>query len=206
MMKNINQVKRFGGTLVVLSVLATFSPSIALGYGGGSVILPQFFGIPTNNQEVLGASTVIADPANLAKYGLKEGNLIRAVSANDPDVYIVNGYGYKRLILNPVIFSFYGNLGGYRAVKAVTAEARDSFPTSGLVRNCEARDPKVYAMEVTGEDAAVLHWVNMTSEASVAQDANFFKKTFCINNNEFNWYPQSETVYTSLSQVPTYRR
>src|SRR3989344_498840 len=45
-------------------------------------------------------------------YGLKEGNTISASGSDDPDVYIVNEQGYKRLFLNPVIFSFYGHLGG----------------------------------------------------------------------------------------------
>ena len=83
---------------------------------------------------------------------------------------------------------------------------RDAFLTSGLFRNCETNDPKVYAADVTGEDIGTLHWVNVTGEQAVQQDANFFKKVFCINNNEFSWYPKSPVVYTSLSQVPAYSR
>src|SRR3990167_5207257 len=46
-------------------------------------------------------------------YGLTEGNVISAAGSDDPDVYIVNELGYKRLFLNPVIFGFYGHLGGF---------------------------------------------------------------------------------------------
>src|SRR3989344_5671419 len=139
-------------------------------------------------------------------YGLKEGNTISASGSDDPDVYIVNEQGYKRLFLNPVIFSFYGHLGGFASVKSVSAVARDAFPTSGLFRNCETNDQKVWAVEVTGEDVGALHWVNMSGSAAVAEDANFFKKVFCINNNEANWYPKSSVNYTALSQVTSYSR
>ena len=71
-----------------------------------------------------------------ADYGLKEGDVISAAGSSDPDVYIVNEMGYKRLFLNPAIFNFYGHLGGFKAVKSVSAVTRDAFVTSGLFRNC----------------------------------------------------------------------
>src|SRR3989304_2382320 len=73
-----------------------------------------------------------------ADYGLTEGDTIRAnTSAGDPDIYIVNEQGYKRLFVNPAIFTLYGHL-GWDKVKEVSAAARDGFPTSGLFRNCES--------------------------------------------------------------------
>ncbi|MBX4189889.1 hypothetical protein KW791_01145 [Candidatus Parcubacteria bacterium] len=148
----------------------------------------------------------VASAAVPSDYGLKEGNVISAAGSSDPDVYIVNDWGYKRLFLNPVIFSFYGHLGGFSAVKNVTPSVRDAFPTSGLFRNCETGDQKVWAVEVNGEDTAMLHWVNVSGDAAVSQDSNFFKKVFCINNNEANWYPKSSVAYTALNQVPVYAR
>lgn len=147
-----------------------------------------------------------ADAANLARFGLHEGDTLSVDGTTDPDIFIVNAWGYKRLFLNPVIFSFYGHLGGFNAVKHVPVEGRNAFPTSGLFRNCETGDQKVYALEVTGEDVGFLHWVNVTGDQAVLQDPNFFKKVFCINNNEFNWYPKSPTPYTVLSQLPAYNR
>src|SRR3990167_10362877 len=77
-------------------------------------------------------------------FGLKEGDLISAIFSDDPDVYIINDQGYKRLFLNPEIFKFYGHLGGFFNVKLVTKEVIDLFPTSGLFRDCESNDQKVY--------------------------------------------------------------
>ncbi|MBX4211470.1 MAG: hypothetical protein KW806_01590 [Candidatus Yanofskybacteria bacterium] len=154
--------------------------------------------IPSNN------------PPPPTQFGLKEGDMISAINTNDPDIYIVNVFGYKRLFLNPVIFNFYGHLGGYLGgwgnVKTVTSTVRDVFPTSGIFRNCETNDPKVWAVEVIGEDIGLLHHVQMTGEEAVREDPNFFKKVFCINNNEYFWYPKSSVPYTSLSQIPIYRR
>lgn len=147
-----------------------------------------------------------ASAATPADYGLHEGDTISATGSNDPDVYIVNQQGYKRLFLNPVIFSFYGHLGGFANVKHVTPAVRDAFPTSGLFRNCETNDQAVWAVEVTGEDTGTLHHVAMSGDAAVAQDPNFFAKVFCINNNEANWYAKSSVDYTSLSQIPVYSR
>jgi len=139
------------------------------------------------------------------QYNLKDGDVVSAGGSDDPDVYIVNAHGYKRLFLNPVIFSFYGHLGGFSKVKNIASTTRNVFPTSGLFRNCETNDPKVYGVEVTGEDVGMLHWVNTTGAQAVADDVNFFKKVFCINNNEFAWYKQG-TAYTSVNQIPLYTR
>ena len=65
-----------------------------------------------------------------ADYGLKEGDVVSAAGSDDPDVYIVNEMGYKRLFLNPAIFGFYGHLGGFAAVKNVSPATRDAFGTS----------------------------------------------------------------------------
>jgi len=142
---------------------------------------------------------------SLVALGLKEGDTISAAGSSDPDIYIPNIYGYKRLFLNPAIFNFYGHLGGFRNVKNATAVTRDKMVTSGLFRNCETNDPKVYGVEINGEDTGLLHWVNTTGAQAIADDANFFKKVFCINTNEFNWYSKGSN-YTSVNQVPTYTR
>src|SRR3989344_3659403 len=134
-----------------------------------------------------------------ADYGLVEGDLISASGSSDPDIYIVNQYGYKRLFLNPTIFNFYGHL-KWSNVRSVSSATRDAFPTSGLFRNCEANDPKVYAVEVTAEDGGTLHWVNITGEQAVTQDPEFFKKVFCINGAEWTWYLKA-AEYASPGQI-----
>ena len=136
-------------------------------------------------------------------YGLKEGDTISAAGSSDPDVYIVNDWGYKRLFLNPQIFNLYGHLGGFASVKNVSAATRDAFVTSGLFR--VDGDEKVYGIETTGEDVASLHWVNTSGAQAVADDPNFFKKVFVINAAEFALYSVGSS-YTSVNQVPAYTR
>ena len=150
--------------------------------------------------------------ATPAQYGLTEGDRITANNAaGDPDIHIINDWGYRRLILNPAIAGFYGHLGAWPTqflarTKQVTAATRDAFTYSGLFRNCENNDQQVWAYEFTGEDTGVIHKVVMTGDQAVAQDAMFFNKVFCINTNEYNWFSKSTTDYTSLSQIMTYSR
>lgn len=137
-------------------------------------------------------------------FGLKEGDLIRAAEVNDLNIFIINEHGYKRLFLNPVIFGFYGHLGGFSAVKNVAVSTRDAFLLSSFYRNCENNDPRIYSLEITGDDTGILHWINIIADQALSQDSNFFKKVFCINNREFSWYPKG-TNYSSLSQTEDYQ-
>lgn len=146
---------------------------------------------------VIPTAALAAVPAD---YGLTEGDTIRATG--DVDIFIVNAHGYKRLFVNPAIFNLYGHL-GWSKVKEVSPSARDAFPTSGLFRNCESGDQKVYGLEVVSGDVANLRWVNTSGAQAVADDPNFFSKVFCINNAEMALYGTG-TPYTSVSQVPQY--
>ena len=191
------------------------------GGGGGTTIpastptptptvSPAVSATPTPTVSPASVSTSKPTPASqgfvsLAAASLKDGDVISAAGSSDPDVYIVNPHGYKRLFLNPAIFGFYGHLGGFSKVKSTTSVTRDVFVTSGLFRNCETNDVKVYGVETTGEDTGKIHWVNTTGAQAVADDPNFFKKVFCINTKEFNWYPQG-AAYTSVNQIPDYTR
>ena len=142
---------------------------------------------------------------SLAALDLSEGDTISAAGSADPDIYIANEYGYKRLFLNPAIFNFYGHLGGFANVKNITTTTRNMLVTSGLFRNCETNDEHVYGVEVTGEDMGTLHWINTSGTQAVADDSDFFKKVFCINTSEFNWYIKGAD-YISVNQVPLYSR
>ena len=171
---------------------------------------PAVSGSPAPSPSTTPVSASKPTPASrgfvsLSSVSLKDGDVISASGSSDPDVYIVNPHGYKRLFLNPAIFGFYGHLGGFSKVKKATSTTRDVFVTSGLFRNCETNDKKVYGVETTGEDTGILHWVNATGDQAVADDPNFFKKVFCINTKEFNWYKQG-AAYTSVNQIPDYSR
>src|SRR3989344_7505425 len=158
---------------------------------------------PSDSLQSNSEQAVQAKPSD---YGLKEGDLISAIFSDDPDVYIINEHGYKRVFLNPEIFNFYEHLGGFFNIKLVTQEVRDSFPTSGLFRNCEDNDEKVYGVDIEGEDEGQLQWVNTSGVQAVQDDPDFFKKVFCINKKEFNWYPKSQTALTTVKEVPKYER
>ena len=157
---------------------------------------------PSDSLQSNSEQAVQAKPSD---YGLKEGDLISAIFSDDPDVYIINEHGYKRLFLNPEIFKFYGHLGGFASVKLVTPEARDAFPTVGLFRNCEQKNPKVYGFESKDEDEGNLRWINTSGEEAVQDDPDFFKKVFCINDREFKWYKRGEEL-KSVKEVPQYHR
>jgi len=132
---------------------------------------------------VLGESVTPSQMAKPEDYGLKEGDLIRA--QGDFDIFIVNQYGYKRLFLNPAIFNMYGHLGGWNKVKTVTKATRDAFVTSQYYRYVDS--PKVYKLEVTGEDTGILYWLNMTAENFLAQGGKA-DAVFTINKQELDWY------------------
>lgn len=172
------------------------------GGGGGGTNLPAPSASPVASPTPLSSGSVRPKPS---AFNLQEGEVVAAYGSDDPDVYIVNEYGFKRLFLNPAIFNFYGHLGGFVKVKTIPSSTRDAFETSGLFRNCEADASQVFAVEITGEDAGIFHYINLSGEQAVAQDAEFFKKIFCINTREFNWYTKG-AAYTSLSQIPKYSR
>src|SRR3989344_3364001 len=143
--------------------------------------------------------------AKLSDYGLKEGDLVSALFSDDPDVYIINEQGYKRLFLNAEIFNFYGHLGGFFNVKLVSPEVRDTFPTSGLFRNCEDNDPRVFGVNIEGEDIGKLRWLDASATSTLSEDPAFFNKVFCINRKEFNWYPKGLHL-KALKDLPKYER
>jgi len=144
----------------------------------------------------------ITEAIEPADYFLAEGDAIRA--AGDADIYIINEHGYKRLFVNEQIFSLYGHI-GWENVKRVSSEARDAFGTSGLFRNCESGDERVFGLDVISEDVANLRWVNTSGAQAVADDPDFFKKVFCINNAEMALYGTGPE-YGSVIDVPAYRR
>src|SRR3989344_146613 len=143
--------------------------------------------------------------AKPSDYGLKEGDLVSAIFSDDPDVYIINEQGYKRLFLNAEIFNFYGHLGGFFNVKLVSPEVRDTFPTSGLFRNCEDNDPRVFGVNIEGEDIGKLRWLDASATSTLSEDPAFFNKVFCINRKEFNWYPKGLHL-KALKDLPKYER
>ena len=151
---------------------------------------------------ILVVFSAVTNAAKPSDFGLKEGDVISATG--DPDVYIVNENGFKRLFVNPEIFNIYGHL-GWDKIKKVSIETRDAFITSGLFRNCEAKDERVFGLDVINEDVANLRWVNTTGSQAVSDDSDFFKKVFCINTKETKLYGAG-SQYSSVRDIPNYSR
>ena len=99
----------------------------------------------------------------------------------------------------------YGHLKGFNNVIKINSQVRDTFPTSSLYQNCEINSPHIYALEVTGEDTGILHWIDVSGDRALVSDLDFFKKVFCINTKEFEWYRLGSS-YTYTDQILWYRR
>src|SRR3989344_3841335 len=83
------------------------------GSGGGGETTPASTPAPTTTPTPTSTPPAVSvskpTPAsrgfiNLAAVSLKDGDVVSAAGSSDPDVYIVNPHGYKRLFLNPAIF------------------------------------------------------------------------------------------------------
>ncbi len=136
--------------------------------------------------------------ATPAQFGLKEGDFIRA--EGDNDVYIINDFGYKRLVLNPKICLQYAHLGQrgcFSAVKVVFPVVRDAFITSWYFTNGETKDGKIYWLKSTGDDTADLHHLNISGQDFLDQGGNF-QAVFLFNTLEQNYY----TVGPALKNLP----
>ena len=149
---------------------------------------------------IVSLAAPVAMAATPAEHGLREGDVIRA--DGDEDVYIVNEHGFKRLFVNEAIFGIYGHL-GFDKVRVVAPSVRDAFPTSGLFRNCESGDERVFGLDVRSADSADLRWIDTTGAAASRDDPDFFRKVFCINNAEQALYG-SGAPYRSVRDVPVY--
>lgn len=179
--------------------------------------------ITSQTATLMAADAYNVIPVDIYGAALREGDVISAhQSAGDPDVFIIklkpffgpaepgdssdSHNGYKRLFLNPQIFNMYGHLGSWARIRQVTATVRDSFVTSGIFRNCETEDERVWATEIKGEDVGILHHIEMSGAQAVLEDPQFFARVFCINSLEEGFYAKSIHAYTSYSSIPRYPR
>ncbi len=154
-------------------------------------IIPAPTPMLTPTPTILPAMTPAPSPDKIvrpADFGLREGDFIRA--EGDLDVYIINDFGFKRLVLNPQICLLYGHLGArgcFAAVKVVSPAVRDAFKTSLFFTDGETKDGRVYYLQITGDDSAVLRFVNISGEQFVQQGGNF-SSVFLFNTREKNTY------------------
>lgn len=121
-------------------------------------------------------------------FGLREGDFIRA--EGDKDIFIINQYGYKRIVLSPEICRQYGHLGArgcFDAVHVVAPSVRDAFTTSPYYTNGETNDGRVHRLVETGEDSAYLQDLRVMLYAF--QENSFGPQSvFWINTREQRAY------------------
>src|SRR3989338_5243367 len=160
-----------------------------------AVLVPILNEVANKSQEgplAMSGSEILEKPSSASgrpsDFGLKEGDFIRA--EGDNDIYIINDFGYKRLVLSPKICLQYGHLGArgcFGAVRIVSSFVRDAFKTSWYFTNGETGDGKVYFLEQTGEDEAILHHLNISGN-DFANQGGDFKSVFIFNSREQNSY------------------
>jgi len=130
---------------------------------------------------------------------INEGDIIK--TATNPDVYIAKYVGakkFKRLILNPAVFSSYGHL-KWSNLKTVTQAEMDAFTTSDLVK--ALGDTKVYKLVPNG-DVGTKQWLNMTAEAFTAGGYDW-DAVYVINNVDRDNYTASSDITGGTSASPS---
>ncbi len=106
-----------------------------------------------------------------------DGALLRA--RGGIKVYIVNN-GWKRHIVSPDIFNFYGHL-GFNKVIEVEPELVNSYPESKLIRFEGGK--KIYEIDKSN----VKRWLNMNPDQFTASGRKW-DAVFVINDKELNFY------------------
>jgi len=133
-----------------------------------------------------------------------DGDVVRNPSASGMaqfDVYIVKLMGakkFKRLVLNPQVFTSYGHL-KWENVKSITTEEMNSYKTSGIVR--VETDPKVLALAPL-DNTGSKSWLNVSAADFVAAGGDW-ESVYTINAVDAANYVVASDV-TTQAQVATY--
>ena len=143
-------------------------------------------------------SGVMAFAPALAVTTITDGDTIRATGGID--VYIVKLVGtkkFKRLVLNPQVFTSYGHL-KWENVKSVDSATLDGYTTSSLVR--EINDTKVYKLVPDG-DVGTKHWVK-TMDAFNANNYDW-SSVYIINKTDRDNYTTGKSIIGANEQKET---
>lgn len=144
-----------------------------------------------------GVASFAPVPAS-AQQVISDGTLIRAEGSND--VYVVKIIGsqaYKRLLVSPQIFDFYGHLSFDRVV-TVSAATLNSYATSRLIIEVHPDGTpvtgRVYQLTYnTDADTATKHWLNMTPSEFEAEGFQW-SSLFRVNYAEAAFYPTGTPI------------
>ena len=106
-----------------------------------------------------------------------DGTLLRA--QGDYKVYIINN-GFRRHIVSPRIFDFYGHL-GFDKVIVVSPETVLAYPESRLIQRLG--DKRVFELISDSQK----EWLNISAEEFIASGRRW-EQIFIVNDLEFNFY------------------
>ena len=130
----------------------------------------------------------VVSPAVLKNIAVN--NLIR--ESGDIKVYALNDAGYKRHIINPVVFESYGFQ--WEDVAEVSNDEVTSYSDSNLIR--QVNDPKVYYLE-NGKK----RWVE-SPESFYTHNFNW-EEIHVINSSDVNSYEDGEVIAPESSMERT---
>ncbi len=137
------------------------------------------------------------DGETIQNQTIAEGGLIRA--KDSIDVYVVKYVGdksFKRLILNPTVFTSYQHL-KWSNLKIVSQATMDQFTTSELAR--ALGDTKVYKLSsAPNADDGQKQWLNMSAEAFTAAGYDW-DSIYVINDVDRDNYTTGTDITTTVS-------
>jgi len=149
---------------------------------------------------------------NIASAAVADGAIIKSNATNSDgtptiaslDVYIVKLVGtkkFKRLILNPTVFTSYGHL-NWGNIQTVSQAVMDEYTTSSLVRVDTDPAEKVFAMAPNG-DIGSKSWVNLTSTQFLGVTGSDADAIYTINAVDGGNYTAVGDV-TTVAELTTF--
>ncbi len=160
----------------------------------------------------LSGISMFAVSIDVASAAITDGALISSNATNSDgtptlaslDVYIVKLVGaeqFKRLILNPTVFTSYGHL-KWSDVQEVSQAVMDSYTTSSLVRVDTDATEKVFAMAPDG-DIGSKSWVNLTTAQATSVTGYDADSVYTINSTDGSNYNTVDDI-TTTTQLTTF--
>lgn len=150
---------------------------------------------------------------SIASAAVADGAIIKSNATNPDgtptigslDVYIVKLVGtkmFKRLILNPTVFTSYGRL-NWGNIQTVSQAVMDEYTTSALVRVDTDPAEKVFAMAPNG-DIGSKSWVNLTSTQFLGVTGSDADAIYTINAVDGGNYTAVGDVTTTAELTTFY--
>ena len=138
---------------------------------------------PMLQSSSLPSVSVLPQPVNIPAKKYPDGSLLRA--RGDIKVYVINN-GWKRHIVSPKIFNFYGHL-GFDKVIEVNKSVVDSYPESRLIQL--VGDKKIYELD----NLNAKHFLDISKDKFLSLGRKT-ESVFVINQKEFIFYKTGASI------------